>query len=75
MVHTGSVHIGLLDFLAPTRPEAAKANANEFVDLSFVQEVQASGLINSFTAGKRRWLVIMLLAAAFDELLKNLFIG
>jgi len=34
-----------LDFLAPTRPEAAKANANEFVDLSFVQEIQASGLI------------------------------
>ena len=34
-----------LDFLAPTRPEAAKANANEFVDLSFVQELQASGLI------------------------------
>lgn len=34
-----------LDFLAPTRPEAAKANASEFVDLSFVQEVQASGLI------------------------------
>ncbi|MGZ8521639.1 MAG: hypothetical protein ACXWX7_15995 [Candidatus Binatia bacterium] len=42
---TGSIHIGLLDFLAPTRPEAAKANANEFVDLIFVQEVQASGLI------------------------------
>lgn len=34
-----------LDFLAPTRPEAAKANANEFVDLSFVQEIQASGFI------------------------------
>lgn len=34
-----------LDFLAPTRPEAARANPNEFVDLSFVQEVQASGLI------------------------------
>ncbi len=29
-----------LDFLAPTRPEAARANANEFVDLSFVQEIQ-----------------------------------
>lgn len=34
-----------LDYLAPTRPEAAKANAKEFVDLSFAQEVQASGLI------------------------------
>lgn len=34
-----------LDFLAPTRPEAAKANANEFVDLSIVQEIQASGFI------------------------------
>ena len=34
-----------LDFLAPTRPEAARANANEFVDLSFVQEIQAPGLI------------------------------
>ena len=34
-----------LDFLAPTRPEAAKANATEFVDLNFVQEIQASGLI------------------------------
>jgi ABC-type nitrate/sulfonate/bicarbonate transport system substrate-binding protein len=34
-----------LDYLAPTRPEAAKANAKDFVDLSFVQEVRASGLI------------------------------
>ena len=34
-----------LDYLAPTRPEAAKANPKEFVDLSFVQEAQASGLI------------------------------
>jgi ABC-type nitrate/sulfonate/bicarbonate transport system substrate-binding protein len=34
-----------LDYLAATRPEAAKANPKEFVDLSFVQEVQALGLI------------------------------
>ena len=34
-----------LDYLAPSRPEAAKANPREFVDLSFVQEVQASGFI------------------------------
>lgn len=34
-----------LDFLAASRPEAAKANANEFVDLSFVQELQAAGFI------------------------------
>jgi NitT/TauT family transport system substrate-binding protein len=34
-----------LDYLAMSRPEAAKANPKEFVDLSFVQEVQASGLI------------------------------
>jgi len=34
-----------LDYLAPTRPEAAKANAKDFVDLSFVQDVRASGLI------------------------------
>jgi hypothetical protein len=59
-----------LDFLAPTRPEAAKANANEFVDLSFVQEIQGSGLIKQLYGRKT-----MLLAAAFDQLLKNLFIG
>ena len=34
-----------LDYLAPTRPEAAKANPKEFVDPSFVQEAQASGFI------------------------------
>jgi len=34
-----------LDYLAATRPEAAKVNPKEFVDLSFVHEVQASGFI------------------------------
>ena len=34
-----------LDYMAATRPEAAKANPKDFVDLSFVQEVQASGFI------------------------------
>lgn len=34
-----------LDYVAASRPEAAKANAKEFVDQSFVQEVQASGFI------------------------------
>ena len=34
-----------LDYLAAIRPEAAKANPKEFVDLSFVHEVQASGFI------------------------------
>ena len=34
-----------LDYVAASRPEAAKANPKEFADLSFVQEVQASGLI------------------------------
>lgn len=34
-----------LDYLAASRPEAAKANPKDFVDLSFVQEVQASGFI------------------------------
>jgi ABC-type nitrate/sulfonate/bicarbonate transport system substrate-binding protein len=34
-----------LDYLATTRPEAAKTNPKEFVDPSFVQEVQASGFI------------------------------
>jgi ABC-type nitrate/sulfonate/bicarbonate transport system substrate-binding protein len=34
-----------LDYLAGTRPEAAKVNPKEFVDLSFVHEVQASGFI------------------------------
>ena len=34
-----------LDYLSATRPEAAKVNPKEFVDLSFVQEVQASGFI------------------------------
>ena len=32
-----------LDHLAATRPEAAKANPKEFVDLSFGQELKASG--------------------------------
>jgi NitT/TauT family transport system substrate-binding protein len=34
-----------LDYLSATRPEAAKVNPKEFVDLSFVHEVQASGFI------------------------------
>jgi NitT/TauT family transport system substrate-binding protein len=34
-----------LDYVAATRPEAAKANPKEYVDLTFVQEVQASGFI------------------------------
>ena len=34
-----------LDYLAASRPEAAKANPREFVDLSFAQELQASGWI------------------------------
>jgi len=34
-----------IDYVAASRPEAAKANPKEFVDLSFVQEVQASGFI------------------------------
>lgn len=34
-----------IDYLAASRPEAAKANPKEFVDSSFVQEVQASGFI------------------------------
>lgn len=34
-----------IDYLAASRPEATKANPKEFVDLSFVQEVQASGFI------------------------------
>jgi ABC-type nitrate/sulfonate/bicarbonate transport system substrate-binding protein len=34
-----------LDYMATSRPEAAKANPKDFVDLSFVQEVQASGFI------------------------------
>jgi ABC-type nitrate/sulfonate/bicarbonate transport system substrate-binding protein len=34
-----------LDYMAPSRPEAAKANPRDFVDLSFVQEVQTSGFI------------------------------
>lgn len=34
-----------LDYMAASRPEAAKINPKEFVDLSFVQEVQASGFI------------------------------
>jgi hypothetical protein len=34
-----------LDYMATTRPEAAKANPKDFTDLSFVQQVQASGLI------------------------------
>jgi len=32
-----------LDYMATSRPDAAKANPKDFVDLSFVQEVQASG--------------------------------
>jgi sulfonate transport system substrate-binding protein len=34
-----------LDYMAATRPEAAKANPKDFVDMSFVQEAQASGFI------------------------------
>jgi len=34
-----------LDYVAASRPEAARINPKEFVDLSVVQEVQASGLI------------------------------
>ena len=34
-----------LDYLAPSRPGAAKANPKDFVDLNFVQEVQASGFV------------------------------
>jgi hypothetical protein len=34
-----------LDYMAASRPEAAKANPKDFVDLSFVQEVQASGFL------------------------------
>jgi NitT/TauT family transport system substrate-binding protein len=34
-----------LDYMATSRPEAAKADAKSFVDLNFVQEVQASGFI------------------------------
>jgi NitT/TauT family transport system substrate-binding protein len=34
-----------LDYMPASRPEAAKANPKDFVDLSFVQEVQASGFI------------------------------
>jgi len=34
-----------LDYMAAGRPEAAKANAKDFVDMSFVQEAQASGFI------------------------------
>ena len=34
-----------LDYMASTRPETAKANPKDFVDMSFVQEAQASGFI------------------------------
>ena len=34
-----------LDYMAATRPEAAKTNPKDFVDLSFVQEVQGSVFI------------------------------
>jgi hypothetical protein len=34
-----------LDYVTASRTEAAKANPKEFVDLRFVQEVQASGFI------------------------------
>jgi hypothetical protein len=34
-----------LDYMAASRPEATKVNPKDFVDLSFVQQVQASGLI------------------------------
>ena len=34
-----------LDYMAASRPEAAKASPKDFVDLSFVQKVQASGFI------------------------------
>lgn len=38
-----------IDYLAATRPEAAKANAKDFVDLSFVQDVQASGFVRQLS--------------------------
>ncbi len=34
-----------LDYVTASRTEAVKANPKEFVDLRFVQEVQASGFI------------------------------
>jgi len=34
-----------LDYMAASRPEAAKANLKDFIDPSFVQEAQASGFI------------------------------
>jgi len=34
-----------LDYMATSRPDVAKANPKDFVDMSFVQEAQASGFI------------------------------
>ncbi len=34
-----------LDYMATSRPEVAKANPKDFVDMSFVQEARASGFI------------------------------
>jgi NitT/TauT family transport system substrate-binding protein len=34
-----------LDYMAASRPEVAKANPKDFVDMSFVREAQASGFI------------------------------
>lgn len=42
-----------LDYMATSRPEAVKANPKDFVDLSFVQEVQASGFIKQLYGDRR----------------------
>jgi hypothetical protein len=34
-----------LDYMATSRPDAAKVNLKDFVDMSFVQDAQASGFI------------------------------
>jgi hypothetical protein len=34
-----------IDYMAPSRPDAAKMNPKDFVDASFVQEAQGSGFI------------------------------
>jgi hypothetical protein len=34
-----------LDYMAPDRPDAATANPKDFVDMSFVQELQTSGFV------------------------------
>src|SRR4030095_8608176 len=43
-----------LDYMAASRPEAAKANPKDFVDLSFVQEVQASGFIRQLYGREKK---------------------